>query len=525
MQRAQRVPAALGVVITLLLSAGCSFDKDEPPKSNATAEITTDASTHTLENITISVVPNTVNAPTKLSVSPPMQQLSGASRPFGDLTGTSVQFDISLAGQAQPLQPLDVKIPLSGNFLPAGAKPEHALLYSPNEAGQWRLVPSVVENETLTAKVASLSPKHIVFFDPLEDFWQKIGQWQPEGVKDCNREITTSETGKIKLGGSGWKTSTDSPVHPCLVEENGKAMLRVSNNSSIMWSVASSGPSINTPGAEVEAEFVKLIVKKFNADERIKAYLAEGDATWTPIDSNSLPTTLQFRANPDTFLARAFWVALNMAVGMFTGTSGDQTAAFIKTMLVDGSDLMGCIGDAAQSANNILDANKVIDTLLSVCGEKIAQAVGVDVVSKGAAEWTLGGVLAALGGIKDSVGLLGTAFDSVLQQVKGDITVTVERAAPPCATPADFKRALRNNDRGTVVSVTRIKCSNGWAEGGVSFNEAYSGADGGRLIRFVDGEWTFVHTLHEPLFYGTESGDRICPQLPADFRQALCVRI
>jgi hypothetical protein len=508
-QTRARRSAALGAVVTLLLTSGCTSwrSKEKPIVRPATAELTPGASNHVLEDVTIAVAENTVNVPTELYVFKPEPKPDEPSLPFGGNGLPNVQFDISLARGAQPLQPLDVKIPLSGKFLPPGANPEHALLYSPNKAGEWRLVPGIVENGVLHAQVASLSPKHIVFFDPVANFLQTIGKWEAEGVKDCNREITTAATGKIKLGGSGWKNANDSPLHPCLVEENGKAQLRVGNNSTIMWSVASNGPSVNAPRGGTEDELIKLIVKTFNSDKRVKAYLAEGDATWTEIDNNSLPVTLEFRANPDTFLARAFWVGLNMSVGMLTGTSGDKTAEVIKTLLVDGSDLVGCLEDVAQSANNIFDANKIVDTLLSICGEKIAQGLGVDVASKGAVEWTFGGILAALGGIKDSAGLLFTAYQSVMQQLGNGVTVKVERAAPPkpsCASRSDFN-AASSRARGNRVTaqVVNIKCVEGWASGS---EVAGAGFDGVLVVvQLKNGRWEEVFVGSAPPEHGFDA--------------------
>jgi len=518
--RTWRATVALGAAIAFLLS-GCSTDKSDKAKNSGTAEITTNGGNFTVGDIAFNVVPKTVEKTTKLTVSAPTVQKGATPRPLGTATSTNVQFDISLAGGAQPLEPLDVQIPLNGAFLPAGAKPENARIYTPSDDG-WRLVPSVVKNGVLHTKLAHLSPKNISFALPGE-IWDSINPWKPQEVKNCNRELTTTATGKVTLGGDGWKKDTSSVLHPCLVQENGKAMLRVGNNAGIMWSVASNGPSINSPDGSVEIGMVKLIAKTLAPNNKVKAYLAEGDATWTKIDQGNLPVTLEFKADPSTFLSQALWVGLNMSVGMFTGTSGSKTVAYVKNLL-ELADVVGCLNNAAETATGNFDANKIVDVMFSTCGEMIAKSLGVDVKSGESADWGLGGILAALGGVKDSIGLLSTAFQGVMQQVNGNVTVKVTRAAPPCATLAGFKQALRKFNV-VVTGVRKVECSNGWAQGSTTTG------DGGPydftfvLIRHVNGKWVHARTMNEPIFYGTPETDKLCAELPADFRKGLCVHL
>lgn len=499
MRRTWRAPVALGAAIALLL-AGCSTDKSDKPKNNGSVEITKDGGSFPVGGLTINVAPQTVQANTKLTVSTPTVQKGSTPRPLGSANSTNVQFDISLAGGAQPLEPLDVQIPLQGAFLPAGAKPENARIYTPTTTVGWRLVPSIVKGNVLHAKLSHLSPKNISFASPGE-LWDSIAsQWEPQEVKNCNRELTTGATGKVKLGGDGWKNDTSSVLHPCLMEENGKTMLRVGNNTGLMWSVASSGANINAPDSSAEAGIVKLIVKTLTPNNKVKAYLAEGDATWTNVTKDDLPATLEFRADPNTFLAQAFWVGLNMAVGMFTGTNGSQAVAHVKTFLtaVDGLD---CLKKAAETANGSTDTKKIIDILLSSCTEVIATILGVDVKSKGAADWVLGGLIAAFDGIKDSLGLLGTAFQGVMQQVNGNITVKVMKVSPPCATRKDFNSAS-SRTRGVSVTgeVKNIKCVNGWAHG----NElAGPGLDGVLVVVRLEGDrWKEVFVGTAPPEHG-----------------------
>lgn len=526
-----RAPAALSVVVALLLSAGCSwFESEEKPKSATTTEIVPEGGRHTLENIVITAPKGTVTSATKLTVTGPVRKQDDASLPFGGLKAPNVQFDISLADGAQPLKPLDVEIPLTGNFLPSGAKPEHALLYSPNKAGEWRLVPGIVEKGVLHAKVASLSPKHIVFATPAALIKTVLDDLYTQSQRDaggCKHEQTDAE-GKVLLDGSGWEKNANSAVHPCLTQQNGKIKLKVTNNSALMWSIATSGPAVDASTDSTEIEMVRLIARSLPHDKKVKAFLAEGHDAWININDDALPVTVQMRADAVPFLANTIWIAVKFGVGVFSGKSGDGVLALANEVM-KAPELLDCMADAFKStANNQLDVVGIVRVALSECGQRIAKLVEAVLPPLNWWEKTVNTFFTVVDGIGDALGTINKAYSGVVQQIKGDVTITVKSAAPPkppCATLASFKEAMRPL-RATVTNVRDIKCSEGWAYGGINTAEEAGPYDATlNLVRYQNGRWVHIRTMNEPIFYGTPETDRLCGELPPDFRRELCMRI
>jgi hypothetical protein len=535
-QTRARRSAALGAVVTLLLTSGCTSwrSKEKPIVRPATAELTPGASNHVLEDVTIAVAENTVNVPTELYVFKPEPKPDEPSLPFGGNGLPNVQFDISLARGAQPLQPLDVKIPLSGKFLPPGANPEHALLYSPNKAGEWRLVPGIVENGVLHAQVASLSPKHIVYATPAAVIQAVLGDLYTQSQQDagdCKHEQTTAD-GKVLLGGSSWEKSANSAVHPCLTQQNGEIKLKIANNSAIMWSMATSGPAIDANTSSNETEMIRLIAKWLPHDKNVKAFLAEDHDAWVDVDTSSLPLTVQMRADATPFLANSIWIAVKFGVGLFSGKGGNDVAT-LAGEVVKAPELIDCMTDAFKStADNKLDVGGIVRVALSECGQKIAQLIDALAPPTNWWERVVGTFFTVTEGIAGAVDTINKAYNGIVQQIKGDVTIVVKSDAPPkpkvvkppCATLTSFKEAL-SREGVPVQGVSGIDCSNGWAKANVSVPLSRDSYDGYTLIHFVGGSWSYVRTMNEPIFYGTPENDKLCSKLPADFRKTLCVRI
>lgn len=526
MYRTRRAATAFCAVVVLSVS-GCSFfDREEKSDTPNSASITPDASIHTLENITIGVAPGTVTTPTNLSVSTPAPKPDEPSLPFGGAGLPNVQFDISLAGGAQPQQPLDVKIPLSGKFLPPGANPEHALLYSPNKAGEWRLVPGIVENGVLHAQIASLSPKHIVFPGPLTivsgSIPTQVASNLPKDVTDCSREYTT-KNGKIILAGSGWRSDTTSPVHPCLIDDNGMPKLKVVNNTPLMWTIAADGTTV-TSQADLDDEMIKFIAKAFNTDQRVQAYLADGDEAWA--DIKVLPTTVQLRANPDTYLASALWVGTKMLTAVLTGEEGDELTKRAQ-MLASVPGTFDCVNRLFDDDSKTPDFIEIVSYVFSECAEAFAKTLDGFMPKKDIWIGWKNQFFGVGGGVVDAVKVLRGTAPGIFQQFTGGIFIEVKRAAPPCATLSSFKEAIRKYGA-TVVSTRAIKCSNGWAHAVTRAVPEYGQFDSLNLIHFESGKWVHVSTLNEPIYYGWPGDEKavaLCKRLPADFRKELCVRI
>ena len=315
--------ATILTLATLVMFAYLYVQSQKPPFTSSAIRITPDAGTYTVEGVTVRTQQGTVGAPTELIVTSPVQKLHDKSRPFAELNAPNVEFDMSLAGGAQPLKPLDVEIPLTGAFLPPGANPEHALLYSPNKAGEWRLVPGYVENDVLHAQLSSLSPKHIAFASTAALIQTVLGDWHTQAQQDtgeCKHELGDGES-KVTLTGSGWEKNANSAVHPCLTLQGSELKLKVANNSAVMWSMATSGPAVSAASSSVEVEMVRLIAKNLPHDKNTKAFLAEDHDAWVDIKADSLPVTVQMRADAIPFLAQSIWIAVKFGVGVFSGKS------------------------------------------------------------------------------------------------------------------------------------------------------------------------------------------------------------
>lgn len=277
-------------------------------------------------------------------------------KPISALFGASATFDLSFEGDVQPAVPIDIELKLEGKFLPAGVRPDQALLYTPASNGDgWRLLPAIVEGNVLKAQVPHLSPKSVAYMldEPLRSLVSPslLGSVQN---KDCKSSVKSSLLGEVRItGATGWSaTKPDSPIQACLDVTSDVPNLYINNRVNHILSVAATdGVSLHSAGTEMsDDEKYSLAIAKalaFNSP-KTKAFLTRNGTLGAELNSKNLPATVELRAEPNVFLAEAAWGSLNFLVGIATGKDVTETVALAKQLL-DAVDVIGCLTNALSS--------------------------------------------------------------------------------------------------------------------------------------------------------------------------------
>jgi hypothetical protein len=511
--------AATLVAASLLVA--CSSKSEKQP-SNSVKVRADKAGTYHLGDLTVTVPAGAVPRDTQLSATKPVI-IDRKSAPLG---AASVQFDLSLADGLEPTKPLDVAIPLRGGYLPSGANPAQALLYTPAPDGRGqRLVPATVDgNNVLHAQLVHLSPKTVTYADD-QTLMNLAGVGAPNSTtspSDCQVSVTTP-TGKVQFtsANKNWSGQGNSPVFACLALDGSNAKLSIINRLSHILAVASTdGLTLSTNSGDAEEELVKKLADKmFPPDKAIKTYLGRDDVLTTPLPPASLPATVQLKADPSTFLAEAAWSSLKFLVGVVSGVQGNELAKVIDK-LADATDVVGCLQATLKiGQGNVPSFGEVYGLVTSKCTEQIVAAVGAYAADRTAWNKFWNRFFVVGEGVGTAWNTFWTSVDGIRMQFNGTVSVVVDNAAPSCPSDEAFLAVARS--KSPYKETMRIQpgskvCDGSWVYARVQWHmpDSFGGWSDPMhvVLRYVGGQWTVYH------FKGTArywiGQDHVCDPLP-----------
>jgi hypothetical protein len=500
--------------------------------AHRTATVGPAGGTFTLSGISITIPPGAVSAPAELSVSQPHRLPSASRAPLAKVSSASgVQFDVSLdGGRLQPLKPLAVAIPLRGVFLPPGAKPSQALLYTqaPTKSGHQLLPTSIGVGNVLHVKLTHLSNKVLRFLDIdalVANIQSSIGGGAHS--EQCLRELSTSATGKVRLGlPDGWTDDPKSPVRPCLEAGNGTVRLKIENRKLIVWQAATSiGTTYHSTQGNLDAEAVKLLTLAMFPDAQVQTFLGRSGTLTVSVPPAALPARAELRATSFTFVAEVFWIAINMIATMMTGTS----APAIVESVLDSQGVISCfqlVWDTVKSEGNPYDhVSRLYDLVTGSCSEKVAVFLSNTTFGPVVPNKFFLSKLAIVGSIKQLLEAAVAGAQSAAQFYKGTLLFSVEAAmaepvAPSdgCLTPQQFVDAMRRIPGyfpEPVEPGTEVVCE----EYGAASKVTLSGQPAYILLIRSEGGWNGTEFKGEGL-RPREDCDRLPPKIRAYMKDA-----
>lgn len=542
---------AVGLIVAVLVVAAFFYFKpDSQPVStsgDSSHEVSAKGGTFKFhDGIEITVPEGAVDDGTTLSVGKVSQLDETESAPFSGVRSGAVMFDVSLSKDGndsiQPSEPLDITIPLAGQLLPEGANPSSALLYTANEAGNgfWYVPPPLddngvplLEEGVLHGKLYHLSPKYISYLDEdkfLKQFGLKNGDVvQPE---DCHSKVETP-AGEVEFGSAndGWSNDDESsPIFACLTADgDGVPHVGIANNANYVLSVASTeGVEIAESRDDFEEELTKLFSELVFPDDRIDAFLGRDGRLDVVTPTDSLPATVQLKADPNTFLAEIGGFAIKFVANIFTGGATSE----VVRALLDTPDVISCLQTAFDMSDGEVEGFSLLDAVNLVssrCTEEIANAVGYK-----AGFWDFLGrafnVVAE--GISGGLQTIATAFEGIRLQIINTMMVEVVRSAPECLTDEEFEEILRDeitDPRFDVWNASVAVCTDGWILGGSEhgMHDPSTDSQSSQLLFYDNskGEWIIVYSGQDMDVTGIEvDGKLICDDAPPSIKEWLMCR-
>lgn len=504
----------------LMLAAGAACTRsDEPAKHTVKID---KSGTYTLGELTVHVPDGAVKVGTRLTMIEPKSY-----KPASSLFKASSTFDLSFEGGAQPLKPLTIELKLQGKFLPAGVRPDQALLYTPAPNGDgWRLLPAIVEGDVLKAQVPHLSPKTVSYLldEPLRGIVSPSLLGTPQDG-DCKTEVKTNELGKVKISGmTGWSTTKpDSPIRACLNAAGKTAMLSVSNRVEYILSVAATkGVKFDVGGETTDDEryTIELAKQLFN-NKATQAFLPRRAVLDAQLTASNLPATVELRAEPNVFLAEAIWGSLKFLASIATGE--DLTTSVKRARaLLDIQDVVSCLGNAAKLGKDIAKMSfyDFYEIVASKCGETVLRVMGGFADPMTFTEKFFGRFFAVVEGVKLGWTTVMSALEGVRMQIVGTLQIKVTRIVP-CLTAKEVKAIAQLPGNAEVF---RVWCSDNWIVADAnSYLEDYgTWGDGYSIaLEWKDGRWVY--------YMGGSSGltgdSYVCRNISPDLRRKICTML
>lgn len=523
MRKYLRRSTASGVVLVLLatlLTTACTKDSDDSVESVKIKGGKAD--TYQLGDLTVKTAEGSVPKDTELRLTKPKSLKNDNGALFGVNT---VGFDLSLEGEAQPAAPLDISVPLTSDYVPPGAEPQNALLYTPMPSGNgmMELVPAVVNNGVLHARLHHLSPK-IITYPNDQDFLGLAGiRPKIQSRPDCQTSVTTS-AGPVKFtdASKGWDNKDGSPIQACLSVKDGQAEMAITNRVEyLMAMAATNGLQLSTASDSADERMVAFLAALIFPSKKIKAYVGHNATMNIPLPAASLPATVELQADPSSFLAQAGWSSLRFMVSILTGTSGSKSAELVENVL-DTPEVVDCMRSAL-TVDGKPSYGEIMVVVSSKCGEQIMKALGYFIAEKGVWDVFWGRIFF----LNDAEDIIRQTFwgavNGIRMQFTGTIRVVVDGPpkAPACPSDEEALRIMRTEGIGyeeesRVVPDSKI-CADGWASFKVQWwmPDSFGGWSDQvyTLLRQQDnGSWAYYPSERNPV------DDETCAILPAELR-------
>lgn len=501
------------VVALLSVGTACTSDSDDQSKHTIKVE---KSGTYALGDLTVSVPDGAVKSGTKLTLTEPQ-----GAKPISTLFASSATFDLAFEGDVQPAKPLTIELKLQGKFLPAGVRPDQALLYTPgpNSSG-WRLIPAIVEGNVLKAQVSHLSPKSVSYLtnDGLTQLIARDAQSAAEKQSSCGNEASSESTGKVRIGAKkGWSDKPDSPIGACLFTSDKNVKLHVVNKSNYTLSVASTnGISLNVPAStDLDEQMSLSVAKLIFPNAKVKALLPRGSSMTTPLPAKALPGAVELIGDPNTFLGEAIWGSLKFLAGIFVGKIDDETVRLVQGLLEVG-DVVECLKSFANVSVGKVSFGDIYQMVAGKCTEFIAESLAVYSTGNGWEKfWRPFFVVAD--GIELGWNTVTSALSGIRMQLNGTVRINVAQEFR-CLTAKEIKA---HPDVPGNAEVFEIWCSGKWVVANLNSRITPSMWGDGYTVAL---EWNGSRWLY---YTGGSSGlstayDPVCKRIDAGVRKRIC---
>jgi|GEM_PF-6575259 len=511
------------MLLAVGLTAGCTSQVAGTAAPQTSVTISPNGGSYAVSGMTVTAPKGAVAKPTLLTVSD-ARVVSGANAPLG---GTAVRFNIAFDGGAEPVQPLQLSIPLSGAFLPAGAKPANAVFYtSTADNKSYRLLPYDVQNGVLTATVPHLSDKEVAFVDP-QKVAQSITRTQPAPAQnDCTKQQLPN-IGEVDAAANN---NGNGRVGVCLRLDGNNLSLHLSDKSNYTWSVQSPGDlQFGLPLETADDATDRIITPLVLPEPDVRSYLLHGgELDVKNITSQSLPLTVSLLTSNNGLLGEALWDVVKVMVEFYTGENAEGTAKLVQGLIVDVPDVNKCLIAVFNSrSGNIGDfLGGLPDIVFGKCGETIGNALIKLLPDAANLINPFTKALAIMQATWDVLQGLWHAAIAVAQTAQGPVTVVIK---PACPSKKQFEQAFigwypSDFPGHRVVSATAfgddssITCDAGWAMDTMTFiisgvappNDSIGG---GVIEHWINGKWTVVMVGQDM------RNEEVCKQVPPKIKQ------
>lgn len=500
---ALRRTIAFALSAALSVSVGGCGGSYSAGGSSETFSVTVEAdktSTYSLGDITVTVPEGAVPKDTKLTATVPVA-IDSAIAPLG---ANSVQFDLSFDDGLEPSKPLDIAIPLTGDYLPDGVQAERAFLYSPDGNGNQWLVPTEVTDGVLYAQLNHLSPKVIAYPDDasLQSLISGIPD-QPDLAQDCQMTVEVSG-GTVKLTGKNWSnTEEDSPINACLSVNGDDASLTIENRVNYILSVASTNVAIDTVTTSANDGVVAALALKMYPAQNTKAFLGRDSELNIVLPSDNLPSTIELIADTNTYFAEISWAALKFLLGVFAGVDEENKIVTMAETVISAPEVVDCLRTAMDASNgedvSVLDK---INFITGKCTELIVTKASSIATSSNDVWGKFWKRIFVIGnGVSTAINTLVTAYDGIRLQFNNTMRLVVAKASSSsdddsstCLT-SSAADSIQNaylaelSSQPTIVKSVRVKCFGSWA---VSYDSS-SEVLGVFEYNSSNEEWYFVN--------------------------------
>jgi hypothetical protein len=252
---------------------------------------------------------------------------------------------------------------------------------------------------------------------------------------DCATSLQTPD-GKVQFTGAnkGWSNKPGSPVVACLGKSGSNATLSISNKLSYILEVAATdGVTPKDATDSANDVLVARLSKLLFPDRRVKAYLGRDAELSTTLHTGSLPTTVQLRADPSTFLTEAAMSSLTFLVGLISGESQSKQTKLLDTVLST-PDVIDCVrGTLNIGQGQVPSFGDILNLIGSKCTEKITKVIGenlIGVVDQGLWDGFLRRLAVVGGGIATGWNAFATAMNGITMQFVGTVSVVVDIERP-----------------------------------------------------------------------------------------------
>lgn len=370
---------AAAAVCALALIAGCSnSSKDEPEQSKSSQTVGAEGKNLKFpEGVEVAVPQNAVTSESHLEVTKPMTSptaVLGATRP-------TVRFDVSLTqngnSSIQPLQPLTTTVDLRGAWVPDGAKPQDAKVYTPIGNSLW-LVPSKIEGTKLTMSLGHLSPKYITYVSDADLVKSFDAARVKKDTGSCAQQIAV-DGGKVKFGSAskGWSTKPDSHILACLYKGNaGEVRVGILNRVDYVLSIAGHADvRFGESTGDAETEMIKAITRQLFPNDKVKALVGDGGTAVGSVKIDDLPSTIEIKASHSTFAADSIMRLLGLTIGALTGKMAIVDNLETIGKLLKNIDVITCFQGVIKDAGADMSMGEIA-SIGSKCIVPIMEALG-----------------------------------------------------------------------------------------------------------------------------------------------------